>query len=53
MPSSGGYAGGAAVMAGVLSAGGSYASCFWIAGVAMMAAMGLYIMTSQSLGEQT
>ena len=48
----GGYASGAAVMAGVLSAGGSYASCFWIAGVAMIGAMGLYIMTSRSLGEQ-
>jgi predicted MFS family arabinose efflux permease len=49
----GGYASGAAVMAGVLSAGGSYASCFWIAGVAMIGAMCLYIMTSRSLGEQT
>ncbi len=37
-----GYAGGAALMAGVLTAGGGFTRCFWVAGIAMAAAAGLY-----------
>jgi len=37
-----GYAGGAAVMAGVLSAGGSLTLCMWIAAAAMGAAAAMY-----------
>ncbi|MDP7071041.1 MAG: hypothetical protein QF561_06810, partial [Phycisphaerales bacterium] len=45
-----GYAGGAAIMASALSAGGGFTLCFWLAAIAMAAAAALYAVSRGGRG---